>query len=56
MIADKVVYPLFSNKKTGKTLVFYPVKKNANSSAKLFFAKHLGLENKFFLLKIRFQE
>ena len=30
-----------------KKLVFYPVPKNANSSAKYFLVKHCGLENKF---------
>ena len=51
MTENKIVYPLFTNKKTGKTLVFYPVKKNANSSAKLFFAKQLGIEDKFFFIE-----
>ena len=41
-------YPVFVNKKTNEKLAFYPVKKNANSSAKLFFASHLGLVDKFF--------
>ena len=39
-------YGIFKNKK-GKTLVFYPCPKNANSSAKLFFAQHLDLANNF---------
>ena len=39
-------YGIFKNKK-GKTLVFYPCPKNANSSTKLFLAKHMGLENNF---------
>lgn len=34
-------YPVFTNKK-GRTLVFYPVPKNANTSAKYFLVKHLG--------------
>jgi len=40
-------YPIFTNKKNGKRLVYYSCPKNANTSAKLFFAKHLGIENKF---------
>jgi len=43
-------YPIFENKKK-QTLVFYACAKNANSSAKLFFAKHLGIENKFFFIE-----
>ena len=39
-------YGIFKNTK-GKTLVYYPCPKNANSSAKLFFLKHLKLENNF---------
>ena len=39
--------------KRNKKLVYCFVKKNANSSAKLFFAKHLGIEHKIFFL---FQE
>ncbi len=41
-------YAIFTNKITNKKLVYYPVKKNANTSAKLFLLKHLGLEEKFF--------
>ena len=44
-------YGIFKNKKSGKKLVYYPCPKNANSSAKLFFAKHLGIENKFFFIE-----
>ena len=47
---EKTLYGVFTNKKTGKKLVFYPCPKNANSSAKLFFIKHLGLEEKFYFL------
>ena len=43
-------YGIFTNKITGKRLVYYPCPKNANSSAKLFFAKHLGVENKFIVV------
>ena len=50
MSEKKPFYPVFTNKKNNK-LVFYPVKKNANSSAKLFFAKHLGIEDKFYFLE-----
>ena len=39
-------YGIFKNAK-GKTLVYYPCPKNANSSAKLFFLKHLKLEDNF---------
>ena len=45
-------YGIFSNKVTNKKLVYYPVAKNANSSAKLFLIKRLGLEKKIFLSKI----
>ncbi len=43
-------YGVFTNKNTRKTLVYYPCPKNANSSAKLFFLKHLGLESKFIFI------
>ena len=43
-------YVFFVNKKNNKKLVYYPCPKNANSSAKLFFARHLGIENKFLFL------
>ena len=43
-------YPIFKNNKN-ETLVFYACAKNANSSAKLFFAKHLGIENNFFFIE-----
>lgn len=49
MSEKKPLYPVFTNKKNNK-LVFYPVKKNANSSAKLFFAKHLKIEDRFIFL------
>ena len=44
-------YFVFINKKTNKKLVYYPVKKNANSSSKLFFLKHLGIENQFYFIE-----
>ena len=39
-------YGIFTNTKKNKTLCYYPVPKNANTSAKLFFAKHLGIEDR----------
>ena len=42
---------LFSNERTNKTLIYYPVAKNANSSAKLFLIEHLGLKNKFYFIE-----
>ena len=44
-------YLILTNKVTKKKLVYYPVAKNANSSAKLFLVKHLGLENKFYFIE-----
>ena len=41
-------YLIFTNKNTNKKLVYYPVAKNANSSAKLFLIRHLNLEDKFY--------
>ena len=49
---NKKDYAVFINKKNSKKLVFYPVAKNANTSAKLFFIGHLGLKKNFFILKI----
>ena len=43
-------YPIFKNK-ANKTLVFYACAKNANTSVKLFFTKHLGIENNFFFIE-----
>ena len=48
---QKAVYPVFTSNKSGKKLAFYPVKKNANTSSKLFFASHLGIEDNFFFLE-----
>ena len=48
---QKAVYPVFTSNKSGKKLAFYPVKKNANTSSKLFFASHLGIEGSFFFLE-----
>ncbi len=33
-----------------QSFAFYPVKKNANTSAKIFFAKHLNLDHKFYYI------
>ena len=41
----------FTNETTKKTLIYYPVAKNANSSAKLFLIEHLGLKDKFFFIE-----
>ena len=41
----------FTNEKTNKTLIYYPVAKNANSSVKLFLIEHLGLKNKFYFIE-----
>ena len=43
-------YLIFTNQKTKKRLVFYPVPKNANTSTKLFFAKHLGIDKDYVFL------
>jgi len=40
-------YGIFENKEKTKKLVFYPCPKNANSSAKLFFARHLDIDQNF---------
>ena len=48
---NKNDYAVFINKKNKKKLVFYPVAKNANTSAKLFFIRHLGLEENFFYIE-----
>ena len=40
------LYGIFRNK-DNKTLVYYPVPKNANSSAKYFLAKHCGVDKNF---------
>ncbi len=46
----EITYAVFQNKKTGKKLVYYPVAKNANSSAKLFFLKHLKIDKNYYFL------
>ena len=47
---NKSYYGIFENKSNGKKLVYYPCPKNANTSAKFFFAKHMNLEDKFIFL------
>ncbi len=42
-------YILFKNH-LNKTLVYYPCPKNANTSAKLFFAKHAGYDDEYIFL------
>ena len=43
------IYGIFTNHNEEK-LAYYPCPKNANSSAKLFFANHLGIAEKFLFL------
>ena len=43
-------YPRFKNNKK-EFLVYYPCKKNANSSAKLFFMRHIGFEEKVYFIE-----
>ena len=43
-------YAIFTNKTTNKKLVYYPCPKNANTSAKMFFAKHLNVDKYFLFL------
>ena len=47
---EKPRYGIFINKKNQKKLAYYPCPKNANTSTKLFFLKHLGLETKFIFI------
>ena len=42
-------YAIFKNNK-GQSLVYYPCAKNANSSAKLFFIKHIAKDEKVFFI------
>ena len=46
----KITYAIFQNKITEKKLVYYPVAKNANSSAKLFFLRHLKIDKNYYFL------
>ena len=43
-------YPRFKNNKK-KYLVYYPCKKNANTSATLFFMRHIGFEDKVYFIE-----
>ena len=51
MFEKKIEYAIFTNKKNNKKLIYYPVAKNANSSAKSFFIKHLGLSDRFYFIE-----
>ena len=52
----QITYAIFQNKNTGKKLVYYPVAKNANSSAKLFFLKHLKIDKNYYFLSDKVPE
>ena len=52
----KITYAIFQNKNTGRKLVYYPVAKNANSSAKLFFLKHLKIDKNYYFLSDKVPE
>ena len=43
-------YAVFTNKTSNKKLIYYPCPKNANTSAKMFFAKHLNVDKDFLFL------
>ena len=43
-------YAVFTNKVTKKKLIYYPCPKNANTSAKMFFAKHLNVDQHYLFL------
>ena len=43
-------YAVFTNKTSNKKLIYYPCPKNANTSAKMFFAKHLNVDKYFLFL------
>jgi len=43
-------YAVFTNKTSNKKLTYYPCPKNANTSAKMFFAKHLNVDKNFTFL------
>lgn len=46
----KINYAIFTNKNSRRKLVYYPVAKNANSSSKLFFLKHLKIDKNYYFL------
>ena len=52
----KITYAIFQNRNTGRKLVYYPVAKNANSSAKLFFLKHLKIDKNYYYLSDKVPE
>tara|TARA_B100001057_G_scaffold294917_1_gene295038 strand:+ start:123 stop:776 length:654 start_codon:yes stop_codon:yes gene_type:complete len=52
----KITYAIFQNKNTGRKLIYYPVAKNANSSAKLFFLKHLKMDKNYYFLSDKVPE
>ena len=52
----KITYAIFENRNTGRKLVYYPVAKNANSSAKLFFLKHLKIDKNYYFLSDKVPE
>ena len=52
----QITYAIFQNKNTGRKLVYYPVAKNANSSAKLFFLKHLKIDKNYYFLSDKVPE
>ena len=52
----KITYAIYQNRNTGRKLVYYPVAKNANSSAKLFFLKHLKIDKNYYFLSDKVPE
>ena len=52
----KITYAIFQNRNTARKLVYYPVAKNANSSAKLFFLKHLKMNKNYYFLSDKVPE
>ena len=52
----KITYAIFQNRNTARKLVYYPVAKNANSSAKLFFLKHLKIDKNYYFLSDKVPE
>ena len=51
----KIDYAIFKNN-SGRKLVYYPVAKNANSSSKLFFLKHLQIDKNYYFLSDKLPE
>ena len=52
----KITYAIFQNRNTGRKLVYYTVAKNANSSAKLFFLRHLKMDKNYYFLSDKVPE